>query len=231
MEDLADLALQGAPLQVLHHCVGDPGEVAHVPAPHATRCPRRGSIRSAGSTRLSLAPPPPTGRLPVELVEQHRLGTGAPPLSTLRGTRRSPRRWRPCRPASGRCYESRPRASRDLGEPRTIQGPSGGQQQGWLSPPARLHSPEHTALLNLLPTPRRPTAEDGKTPGFPRSETQPSRPRGTAPLSTVLSLLSSVTAREDTKGPDSVGPPRQAQGARRLGGTGPEVEPDKGGGL
>ena len=38
-DDLADWGLHGTPLQVPHHRIGDPGEVAHVPAPHATGCP------------------------------------------------------------------------------------------------------------------------------------------------------------------------------------------------
>ena len=96
------------------------------------------------------------------------------------------------------------------------RGPSGdpavGSSRGGC-PCQHDHTAPNTRLFSTsYPPPRRPTAEDGKTPGFPRSETQPSRPKGMAPLSTVFSLLSSVTAREDTKGPDLVSPPGRRRG-------------------
>ena len=147
----------------------------------------------------------------MELIQ--RLGLSAGALrSQLREARAAPRA------GGGPEDQYRVGAARAArGRPGTwgIRGPSGDPAvaaAGVAVPASTTTQPEHTALLNLLPAPRRPTAEDGKTPGFPRSETQPSRPRGMAPLSTVFSLLSSVTAREDTKGPDLVGPPGRRRG-------------------
>lgn len=161
---------------------GPPGSALPRPLPQAS-CPWS-SLGSTGSHQ----------RPPTLNSERHTL---------------PPRRRRPCSPASGQCRESHRRAPRDLGEPRPLRGPSSGQQQGWLSPPAWPHGSSRP-----LTRPQAAHSRGRKTPGFPRSETQPSCPRGTAPLSTVFSLLSSVTAREDTKGPDFVGPPGRHRGPR-----------------
>lgn len=60
-DDLADVGLHGAPLEVLHHRVGDARQVAHVSAPHAARGPgetRRQARRPRGPNRLPPRQPP-----------------------------------------------------------------------------------------------------------------------------------------------------------------------------
>ena len=51
-DDFADVGLHGAPLQVLYHRIGNPGKVAHVASPHATRCPESEG-QHQGTTRFS----------------------------------------------------------------------------------------------------------------------------------------------------------------------------------
>lgn len=85
LDNLADGGLHGTPLQVPHHCVGDPGEVAHVPAPHATCCPgsegqHEGSCQAwalpAACDPLLMASPALGGAAPTPCTDQK---TGSKP--------------------------------------------------------------------------------------------------------------------------------------------------------
>ena len=38
-------------LQVVHHCVGDPGQVTHVPSPHPTRYPGNQEVEMYAHTQ------------------------------------------------------------------------------------------------------------------------------------------------------------------------------------